>query len=116
MKMALRKCYENDYVLEIWNCSTKKPDLTYLFSDFIENTYDEYKQMATINDFFIQWCAYIASNMIFEFTAIKILNYGFIIKYEYNGETIDSIYEMLETGYTIIVENNEVRLDKNSML
>lgn len=111
-KFVLRKTGD-DYIIELWNCSTKAPDAVYLFSDYIDSVYsEELKQLANINDCFIQWCAHIASQMVFEYTATKILNSAFIIKQEYNEVEHNSIDEMLETGYTITAEGYDITLSK----
>ncbi len=113
-KFVLRKT-GGDYIIELWNCSTKAPDAIYLFSDYIENVYsEELRPLANINDCFIQWCAHIASQMIFEYSATKILNSAFIIKQQYTiyADEHCTIDEMLETGYTITAEGYDVTLSK----
>lgn len=113
LKLELRKCDDNDYIIKLWNCSTKAPDAVYLFSDYINNVYNhELIELANINDCFIQWCAHIASQMIFEYNATKILDSAFMIKQQYNGDEHNSIDEMLETGYTITAEGYDITLSK----
>ena len=112
-KFILRKCDENDYMIKLYNCSTKGCDAVYLFSDYLDSVNNDLLvQFANINDCFIQWCAYIASQMLFEYFATKVLNSAFLIKQEYDGSEYNSIDEMLETGYTITVENYNVTLSR----
>ena len=110
-KMILKR-FGNSYRIELWGMSTKHPDFSYQFRDYIESEYDSrYWDFTTIDDSFIQWIAWIASHQLFQYHAIKVLNAGFQIYNEFPEDGIPKISDILKT-HIISWENNEVYGEK----
>ena len=103
-KVILKKTTDfndkRDYKIELWNCSTKHPDYTYSFNRYVETEYDTHLQSyATLDDSFIQWVAYIASHRMFEFSAIRILNFGMEVRENFIDHLSDILDGVVITWY-----------------
>ena len=98
----------NDYQIEIWGTSTKHPDVIAKHKEYIEKEWEEpYKDFATIDDTFIQWVAWIASQQIFQQHSIQILNAGMEIFLSFPKNEIPRISDILNT-HVIEWENHEI--------
>lgn len=104
-KVILKKIDYNldgkkDYAIELWDCSTKHPDYTYYFNRYVKTEYDSNLQpYATLDDSFIQWVAYIASHRMFEFSAMRILNFGMQVREYFVDHLSDSLDGVTITWY-----------------
>ena len=104
-KVVLKKIDYNfngsiDYAIELWDCSTKHSDYTYYFRRYVETECDTNLQsFATLDDSFIQWVAHIASHRMFEFSALRILNFGMDIRANFQHHLSDMLDGTTITWY-----------------
>lgn len=105
--MVLKR-YGDSYLIELWGISTKHPDFIYKHKGFLIKEYEEgYWDFLTIDDTFIQWVAWIASQQLYEYQAIKVLNVGFQIYTAFPEDDIPKISDILKT-HIITWENDEI--------
>lgn len=67
-------CKGNDYIFEAWGGSTKHPDYMYTFNTWkINEIAPEYRDSYDFDYAYVQWLAFIASTMMFEYSTRCIL-------------------------------------------